>query len=285
MNTPAQVYLDVMFELVREGGIIALSLINGSGAALKADHSVITNTDLKISALAGEQLAPFLKTGRHVLVDEEDPRRGDYLDDAFLDEHPFVWSLDPIDATRAYANRMPHYGISIGLIKDRRPWLGVVYFPSLKEMFYCDGEKAYFVQEAFTPQAHRTPIVPVDEVMTDRSLFIASDEILNRFEWKQKDCRILVMAAAVCEFCWPAIGRGCGSLAKVHLWDLAGSWPIFHRAGLKLFSFSDGKPLDFLDTAAFERGATPWKLKDYYVLSSERNFSLIKERLIRKDPG
>lgn len=278
----AESCLKLMLEVAREGGRIALDLIEASGAALKADNSVITQADLTISALATGKLASLIKSGGHVLIDEEDPRRGEYLDDRFLDEHPYVWSLDPIDATRAYANRMPHYGISIGLLRNRRPWLGVVFFPSLGELFYCDGDAAYFVKKAFTAAEVRTRIVPVDEVITNRSLFIATDDILSRFAWKETDCRVLVMAAAVCEFCWPAIGRGCGSLARVHLWDLAGSWPIFQHAGLNLYALADGKILDRLEAGSFERGQTPWKFKDYYVLSSERNFPLLKDRIVSR---
>lgn len=272
-------YVDVMMSFIREAGEVALSLIENSASELKKDHSVITKADLAISALAHERLAPFIKAGGHVLIDEEDPKRGAYLDDDFLNAHPFVWSLDPIDATRAYANRMPHYGISIGLIKERRPWLGAVYFPSLGELFYCDGQDAWFIRRAFTPQQTREKIVPVDEVITSRSVFIVSDVLLTRFRWVSKECTIMMFAAAVCEFCWPLIGRGCGSLSKVHLWDMAGAWPIFEKAGMKMRAYSDGRPLERLETGLFHGGETPWKFKEYYILSSERNFPVLKESL------
>ncbi|MBF0594393.1 MAG: hypothetical protein HQL22_05435 [Candidatus Omnitrophica bacterium] len=275
-------FLDLMFGFVKEAGSIALDLINSGQSDLKADSSVITQADLRISALAAEKLAPLMKSGGHAMIDEEDPRRGEYLDDRYLDEHPFIWSLDPIDGTRAYANRIPYYGVSIGLIKDRRPWLGVVYFPSLNEMFYCDGLAAYFVKDPFSAAETKFPIIPIDEKLTDRSVFIASDDVLFKYNWLQKDCRVIVLATAVCEFCWPAIGRGCGSLAKVHLWDLAGSWPIFEKAGLKLRSYKDGKLMDRLDVSSFERGATPWKFRDDYILSSDRNFLVLKERLVTR---
>ena len=75
-------------------------------------------------------------------------------------ESSLIWAVDPIDGTRLYANRMPLFGISIGLIKDLKPWLGAVYFPMLKELFYCDGTEAYFVQDAFGAQELKTRIVP-----------------------------------------------------------------------------------------------------------------------------
>ncbi len=275
-------YFPHMLTLARDAGEIALRLIDRSHASLKPDASVITEADKTISALTHERLAPFLASGKHLLVEEEDPRKGEYLREDFLKDRPYLWSVDPIDATRAYANRMPHYGISIGLLKDLKPWLGVVYFPSLRELFYCDGEEAVFIQDVFSSHEVRTKIVPVDEQITSRSVFIASDEILGRFDWKSSDCRVMILAAAVCEFCWPAIGRGCGSLSKVHLWDMAGSWPIFERAGLKMFSLETGQALERISPELFHSQGTPWKFKDDYILSSPRNFPVLHSKLIKK---
>lgn len=270
-----------MFSLVKEAGGIALHHMQEGGYDFKPDSSVITAADLEISRLAHKRLKPFLDASDHVLIDEEDPRKEDYLDQAFLEKTPFLWSLDPIDATRAFANGMPHYGISIGLIKALRPWLGVVYFPSLEELFYCDGQEAYFVRRAFTKEETRSRIKPIDEKISNRSVFIATDDILTDFEWQQRDCRAMIFSAAVCEFCWPAIGRGCGSLSMVHLWDFAGSWPIFEKAGLRLRAFDDGRVLERINVELFHRQGSPWRLKDYYILSSERNYPLLKERLRR----
>lgn len=275
-------YCSVLLSFVREAGDIALSHIDARSSDLKPDASVITEADRAISRLSHERLAPFLKTSRHLLIDEEDPRRADFLDQGLLEKTPFLWSVDPIDATRAFANRMPHYGVSIGLMKDLRPWMGAVYFPSLQELFYCDGDEAYFVQRAFTALERKTRIVPFDEQITSRSVFIGTDEILRLFEWHEQDCRVMIFSAAVCEFCWPAIGRGCGSLSMVHLWDFAGSWPIFEKAGLKMRSFEDGRVLDRLHAGLFHREGAPWRLKDYYILSSEKNYEPLRSRLRRR---
>ncbi|NTV29892.1 MAG: hypothetical protein HGA80_07425 [Candidatus Omnitrophica bacterium] len=272
-------YLSLMLSLVREGGEIALELIERSRPELKSDNSVITEADRRISVLAHQKLAGYLASGQHLLIDEEDPRRGEHLEAAFQDRVPLVWSLDPVDGTRIYANHMPHYGISIGLLKERRPWLGAVFFPSLDELFYCDGTEAFFVRHPFTTSEARTRIVPVDEAISSRSLMIVTDELPRFFEWHSTDCRLLVMSAAVCEFCWPTIGRGCGSLSRVHLWDMAGSWPIVEKAGLRLFSIDTGEPLERLDAETFEKSC---RLKGYHILSSPRNFPILKTKLVIK---
>lgn len=280
MNSQREHFVSVMLSMVQEAGLIALDYIETSCPDLKPDGSVITRADLAISALAHRTLAPLLASGQHALIDEEDPKRGEYCKDHFLEDHPYLWAIDPIDATRAYANRMPHYGISVGLMKNRYPWLGAVYFPSLKELFYCDGDQAYFVRSAFTEGEQKTLIVPLDAEVSRQSIFIASDEILTSFQWVPDECRIMIFAAAVCEFCWPVIGRGVGSLSKVHLWDMAGAWPIFERAGLKMRTYSDGKPLDCVHTSLFDHKDAPWKFKDYYILSSERNYAVFRKSIV-----
>ena len=166
----SDIYLERMFSFVREAGGIALDLMGKSDPGLKKDHSIITLADKAISKLARAQLSDFLQNPRHILIDEEDPGIVEYLDQKRLDQTSFIWAVDPIDGTRLYANHMPLFGISIGLIKDLKPWLGVVYFPMLKELFYCDGVEAYFVQDAFGPNEIKTRIIPLDEELSSRSI-------------------------------------------------------------------------------------------------------------------
>ena len=99
-----------------------------------------------------------------------------------------------------------------------------------------------------------------------------------------KDFHIMINACAVVNFCWPAIGRGVGCFLRCHLWDFAGSWPIIRRAGLDLRRISDGKVLDRLEADLFTREPLSWHMKEYYLISSERNFQQILSKIGRRDP-
>lgn len=268
-----------MLDIVCEAGQTAMRLIEESSPDLKADASVITMADRQISALAHRVLGPLLSTGEHVLVDEEDPSRGNILKRESLQDIPYLWAIDPVDATRAYANRMPHYGISLGVVRNGRPWMGAVLFPSLDELFYCDGEEAFFVRHPFTDKAVTRAVMPSRQDISAVSVFICTDELLKEFVWDSPDCRVMIFSAAVCEFCWPAIGRGCGSLSRVYLWDMAGSWPIFEKAGLKMFSLRTGRPLEQLSVELFEAGETPWRFRDFYILCRPEHFELLRARV------
>ncbi len=268
--------MDVMLSIVRDGGRIALRLIDDCHPELKSDASVVTRADMAVSALAQERLRPFLKAGSHILIDEETVARTGKPADVLARDVPFIWAIDPIDGTRPYANNMPQYAVSLGLMKDKKPWMGAVYFPTMRELFYCDGKDAWFVTEPFGFRARRRRIVPVDAVLSSRSVFIATDEVVEKFAWRSQDCRLMIFASAVSEFCWPAIGRGCGSLSRVFVWDIAGSWPIALQAGLRFRSVQTGLPLDKLEPGIFDEA---WRLKDHYILSSDRNFPLLRDKL------
>jgi len=279
-----EIYLERMFSFAREAGGIALDLVGHSDPGFKKDHSIITLADKAISKLARDKLGDFLQKPGHILIDEEDPGSIEYLDQKRLDQSSFIWAVDPIDGTRLYANRMPLFGISIGLIKDLKPWLGVVYFPMLKELFYCDGAEAYFVQDAFGPNQTKTRIVPLDEELSARSLFFCNDTFFDKFFCDTKDFHIMIHACAVVNLCWPAIGRGVGCFLKCHLWDFAGSWPIIRRAGFDLRRVSDGRVLDRVEADLFNREPLSWHMKEYYLISSERNFRQILSKIGRRTP-
>ena len=93
----------------------------------------------------------------------------------------------------------------------------------------------------------------------------------------------MINACAVVNLCWPAIGRGVGCFLKCHLWDFAGSWPIIRRAGFDLRRVSDGKVLDRLEADLFVREPV-WHMKEYYLISSERNFQQIFSKIGRRVP-
>lgn len=279
-NNSSENYLDLMLNIASLSGKVAIKYLNKSSPSLKKDASVITAADKNISHLCHRALGKVLKDPAHFLVDEEDPNISKYLDKEYLNKASFIWALDPIDGTRLYANRMPMFGISLGLLKDLKPWLGVVYFPVLKELFYCDGKRAYYVQHAFTPQQRKIQIRPLHEKISAKSLFFCNDTFFNKFAWKDKDFHIMINACAVVNLCWPAIGRGIGCFLKSHLWDFAGSWPIIQRAGLDFRSMSSGKIMDSINESVFNASPKPWELKEYYLISNEKHFSEISSRIV-----
>ena len=275
-----QQLLQRLLPLAREAGKLAMSMIEDSSPSLKPDSSVLTQADLAVSHLVKTTLGDLFASGEHILIDEEDPENSRYFKQSVLEKVPYVWAVDPIDGTRAFANRMPLFGFSLGVLKNLRPWLGVVYFPMFNELFYCDGQKSFFVKNAFTSDEKKVEILPVDQQITRQAVFFGSDAFFKEYDWDFSFCQVMLPSSAVVDFCWPAIGRGVGCIFDSNLWDFVGSWPICQAAGLEIRSLLTGQALEKISLDVFQgQGSRTWRLKDFYLLSSSRNFELIKNHM------
>lgn len=49
----------------------------------------------------------------------------------------YLWIIDPLDATVNYSSGIPLFSVSISLIKNNKPIIGVVFAPYLNETFYA----------------------------------------------------------------------------------------------------------------------------------------------------
>lgn len=279
--TMKEAYTKILLDFMRPAGEVAMDLISNSQPGLKPDQSVITEADLQISDLCHRLLKPCLDEG-HILIDEEKLHLVKHITPDQLAELPYVWALDPIDGTRPFANQMPLFGISLGLLHYGRPLLGAVHMPMLKELYYSNGDQAFFVQNPFTNNEQVRPIRPIDEPLSHRSIFLSSESILKSYRWNYLDCSLLEPQCAVVGMCWPAIGRGCGYLLNANLWDFVGSWPIAHAAGLKLWELESGEEVKQLSAQYFGYKGDTWKLKAPLVLASTANAQPLRQRIERR---
>lgn len=64
----------------------------------------------------------------HSILAEESGQTGDR-------DSTYLWAIDPLDGTTNYAHQYPFCAVSIGLLIDGKPSLGVIYNPILRELF------------------------------------------------------------------------------------------------------------------------------------------------------
>ena len=105
----------------RAGELVARHFRAGPESWEKSKGSPVTQADLDADALIREILAKA------------------FPDDGFLTEESIddrtrlvcarVWIIDPIDGTREFSKQIPEFAISIGLVVDERPVVGVVHNP------------------------------------------------------------------------------------------------------------------------------------------------------------
>lgn len=86
----------------------------------KADNSIVTEADLRSDQIILEGLQKEFST--HGFLTEETGLVGDQNSE-------FIWVVDPLDGTKAYAKGIPGFSVMIGLLKEGKPYLGVVADP------------------------------------------------------------------------------------------------------------------------------------------------------------
>jgi len=57
------------------------------------------------------------------------------------------WVIDPLDGTTNFLHGIPHFAISIGLVRGGVPFAGVVYHPIADEMYWAESGAGAFVNE------------------------------------------------------------------------------------------------------------------------------------------
>ncbi|MBN2349008.1 MAG: 3'(2'),5'-bisphosphate nucleotidase CysQ [Bacteroidales bacterium] len=97
---------------------------------MKSDRSPLTLADIRAHQIIKE----ILKKTRLPLLSEEGA-------DIPYDERKLwetFWIVDPVDGTKEFIKRNDEFTVNIALLMNRKPKLGVIYAPVLKELYFTD---------------------------------------------------------------------------------------------------------------------------------------------------
>lgn len=257
---------------LREAAGIARQGQQSSRAAVKADASLVTDVDLRLSELALKAFSGL--AGEEAVVTEEHETSLLRLEQG---QPPgggeLLVVIDPIDGTRNYAHRMPLYGISVGVLRNLVPWIGAVAFPALGELLYCDGTRTMVGRDLEEPEVAQQVLPPPAAALTHNSTLLCSDSILQAYHWDRRIGTLLVLSCATIEMCWPLLGRGSACLFRAHLWDLAGVWPMIFNLGFTLRGLRSGRELRRFDRQDYDPSSR--KLKELAVMCRPELFGQI----------
>lgn len=123
-----QQYLDVATEAALAGGAV----LQAFWGKLESVQEKGRPGDLLTEADQASEAAVLAVIQRHfpdhAILAEESGQLGDQT-------APLLWAIDPLDGTTNYAHQYPFYAVSIGLLMEGVPSVGVVYAPFHQELF------------------------------------------------------------------------------------------------------------------------------------------------------
>jgi len=118
--------LDMAIKAVYEAGNSILEIYKGKYETFtKNDDSPITEADLK----SNEIIKSILSKTNHSILSEEDK------DDQKRLSEEIIWIVDPLDGTSDFIDKTGEFTVMIALIKNKKPIIGVIGWPTEKIIF------------------------------------------------------------------------------------------------------------------------------------------------------
>lgn len=118
--------LDVAIEAAYEAGNTILEIYKRNYETFtKSDDSPITEADLK----SNEIIKTILSKTNHKILSEEDK------DDHKRLSEEIIWIIDPLDGTSDFIDKTGEFTVMIALIKNKKPIIGVIGWPTEKTIF------------------------------------------------------------------------------------------------------------------------------------------------------
>ncbi len=127
--------LDIAIKAAREAGNAILEIYQGDfKTSKKNDDSPITDADLK----SNEIIKEILSQTEHTILSEEDK------DDQSRLSKDTIWIIDPLDGTSDFIDKTGEFTVMIALIKNKKPVLGVIGWPTEKTFFVAQKGSGAF---------------------------------------------------------------------------------------------------------------------------------------------
>ena len=230
--------LEEIIEVIKVAGNKILSAKNELIEAIYKEGrgNIVTKYDKEIELYLRDELKKIIPNSS--FIGEE----GDIIDND--NEYKFI--VDPIDGTYNFYEDLNLSCISIALLKNNKPYIGVCFNPYVNELFYATkGNGAYL---------NNKRIYVSNKLLKDGIFFSGSASYYNELKEETiinhsklfkvaNDYRRL--GSCVIEMCHLAAGRAELFIeARLQLWDYAAVSLIIEEAGGKI-STIDGQELKY----------------------------------------
>lgn len=236
-----------------------------SPQSFRVMHKGVTDLVTEIDLWSEEEIIKTIREAfpEHHIIGEETASSGQdvYKSLETASRVGVCWIVDPLDGTTNFANRIPHVGVSIGVLVDGVRSVGVVYDPFRDELFAAvvgggaklngdpieTSKKSELVKAVIATGFPHDRIENWSRYKPAYEAFLTSSRDLRRF------------GAATLDQCWVACGRFDAFFEyTLKPWDVAAGSLIVEEAGGKVGNFSEkqGQPFSIFSESFLFSGPT-----------------------------
>jgi myo-inositol-1(or 4)-monophosphatase len=226
---------ETVTEIAIKAGDYIFSRINnisGNDIEAKGLNNFVTDVDKTAEAMIINQLDKLVKDAGYVAEEGTNKTKG----------VKFNWVIDPLDGTTNFIHGAPPVAVSIALVEDKLPVLGVVYEIWNKEAFYTwKGGKSYLNGKEINisnTQLFKDSLIAVGFPYNDANQLSRFLKSMEYFFMNTHGVRRLGSAAT--DLAYVACGRYDGFFEyNLSPWDVAAGALIVENAGGRVTDFSE----------------------------------------------
>ena len=222
VNIELKQAFEVLCEAAKDASKALLEIVeNGFEKSFKANDDPVTTGDLTVNTILQEKLfEAFPEIGWLSEETRDNPERL---------TKDLVWIVDPIDGTKEFVEGIPEYAISVALVKNGKPMIGLILNPLKDELYTAIKGMGAFL--------NGKPIT-VAKNPTDKPVLLASRSETKRGEWEQfkESSEIIPTGSIAYKLALVAAGKADGtfSLGPKNEWDIVAGHLLIEEAGGKV---------------------------------------------------
>ena len=203
----------------------------------KIDGSILTDADLAVQKKI-EQKLKQLDSSILFLSEEMTEQEQENI---LKQRNKAVWVLDPLDGTTNFAAGIPYYAVSLALIEQGKPVLGMVYDPERDECFVAEKGLGATLNEGKIEK--NTSEIQLSNAVACIDLKRLPENLAIKIVTQHPFRSQRSYGGVALDWCWLAVGRFNVYLhGKQNIWDYAAGHLIFSETG-GVSSTLSGEPI------------------------------------------
>jgi len=219
--------VNIAIQAAIEAGKVVMDVYNQKfSSTVKNDNEPLTEADIK----SNEIIQKIISSYDYPILSEES------FDDKKRLDYNKIWIIDPLDGTTDFIKKTGEFTIMISLIDDKKPILGIIYWPTEDKLFLAQKEKgAYKLENDTWSKLSVSNISKLSQCKVVGSRHHISDneqkflKLLNIFKFTSKGSSLKVID----------ISSGSAELYftttnKIKQWDTCASYCLINEAGGKM---------------------------------------------------
>jgi myo-inositol-1(or 4)-monophosphatase len=224
-------HLEIFLDIATEAALSAGAILQQYWGNLQDVQEKGRPGDLVTEADKAAEAAVLEVLERHVpehpILAEESGQLGDRQSD-------FLWAIDPLDGTTNYAHQYPFVAVSVGLLIEGIPQVGVVYNPIHQELFRAAKglgatRNRRSIQVSQTTELEKSLLVTgfaYDRRQTTDTNYAEFCHLTHLTQGVRRD------GAAALDLAYVACGRLDGYWERgLSMWDIAAGIVLVEEAG------------------------------------------------------